>query len=95
MVRFRVAGATRLPVLIVHGARDMLVPSANSLRLADQLRGGGGGGGDSDLVSVALLPRRGHTPHEEAPAEFVGVVADFVKRLRAEREGGGGAGGGV
>ena len=90
-----VVGATGLPVLIIHGSRDMLVPPSNSLRLADQLRGGrggGAGGGDRNvggLVSVALLPRRGHTPHEEAPAEFVGVVSSFVGGLREMGRGGG------
>lgn len=68
-----------LPVLIVHGDRDALVPYANSARLAARLKG----------AVLARAAGRGHTPFEEAPAEFVGVVAawlDGVEKGKREKE---------
>ena len=75
----RLAAATRaasVPILIVHGDRDALVPLRNSRRLAAELG-----------ASLAVVPGRGHTPHEEAPAEFVDVVAGWLEGVVKERVG--------
>lgn len=60
--------ATDLPILIVHGSEDILVPVRNSRRLHQQLQ-------NSEFVE---LPRCGHTPHEETPDQFVQIVGNFV-----------------
>ena len=73
------AAATRaaaIPILLVHGDRDALVPLANSRRLAAQLG-----------AALAVLPGRGHTPHEEAPGEFVDVVAGWLEGVAKQRAG--------
>jgi pimeloyl-ACP methyl ester carboxylesterase len=67
--------AASLPVLILHGDRDALVPVANSVRLGAQLPG----------ARVVRLAGRGHTPHEEAPAEFVAAVAGWLGDVREGR----------
>lgn len=59
----------RIPVLIVHGTADRLVPLVNSCRLARLLPG-------ARLVQFEC----GHMPHEEMPAQFVAEVADFLER---------------
>lgn len=66
-----------LPTLILHGDRDALVPFANSARLAARLQG----------ATLARAAGRGHTPFEEAPAEFVGVVAAWLDTVAREKEG--------
>jgi pimeloyl-ACP methyl ester carboxylesterase len=72
------AAASRgLPLLIIHGIHDKLVPVANSERLARLL---GGSGADVELL---LLERCGHMPHEEHPSLFAELVADWAaRRLR-------------
>jgi pimeloyl-ACP methyl ester carboxylesterase len=60
--------ATELPILIVHGSEDILVPARNSRRLHQQLQ-------NSTFVE---LPQCGHTPHEETPDQFVQIVGNFV-----------------
>ena len=57
-----------LQVLIVHGENDALVPYSNSRRLAALLP-------NAQLVS---MPRTGHVPHEERPAEFLKAVDAFL-----------------
>ncbi|KAG2492621.1 hypothetical protein HYH03_009037 [Edaphochlamys debaryana] len=69
----------RLPVLLVHGLQDRLVPASNSQRLARMLPG----------CELVLLDRCGHMPQEEAPELFVDLVADFAAGVA----GGGGGGG--
>ncbi|GIL51728.1 hypothetical protein Vafri_7657 [Volvox africanus] len=71
--------STGLPVLIIHGLFDKLVPASNSQRLARMLPG-------SELV---LLDKCGHMPQEELPEIFVSLVAEFAARLpeRGAREG--------
>lgn len=57
-----------VPVLIVHGSDDGLVPVGNSHRLVECLP-------HASLVTLDC----GHCPHEEMPQEFIKVVEQFVR----------------
>ena len=80
-----------IPILIVHGDADQIVPLKNSADLAT-----GGGGGAVSVPSArgetrALIGSRpelavlrcGHNPHEELPAEFVDCCMAFLRRCGA------------
>jgi pimeloyl-ACP methyl ester carboxylesterase len=60
-----------VPTLVVWGRSDRLFPAGLGQRLSRQVRGAG-----FELMDT------GHSPHEEKPAEFAGIVGRF---LRAER----------
>jgi pimeloyl-ACP methyl ester carboxylesterase len=60
-----------VPTLVVWGRSDRLFPAGLGQRLSRQLRGSG-----FELMDT------GHSPHEERPSEFAGIVSRF---LRAER----------
>lgn len=62
-----------VPALVITGDRDRIVPPEISYDLARAIRG-------SHLV---IVPRCGHAPHEEHPAEFVAAVRPFLTDLRA------------
>jgi pimeloyl-ACP methyl ester carboxylesterase len=73
---FQVDLATRLdeitmPVLVITGDDDRIVPTEESIRLASELQG-------SQLV---VVPDCGHVPHEECPAPFLDAVIEFVNSL--------------
>ncbi len=61
-----------LPILVITGDDDRLVPTAQSIRLAGELPG----------ATLAVIPEAGHVPHEEQPAAFMQAVEDFLKRGR-------------
>jgi pimeloyl-ACP methyl ester carboxylesterase len=67
-----------LPVLIIHGLYDRLVPASNSQRLARMLPG----------CELVLLDRCGHMPQEELPQIFVSLVAEFASRTAVAQAGG-------
>lgn len=58
-----------LPILVITGDDDRIVPTEQSLRLADELPN----------AQLAVIPRCGHVPHEECPAEFMQAVVEFLK----------------
>ena len=62
-----------LPVLVVHGSEDRVVPCSNSRALKAMIPG-------LEYVEVAGV---GHCVHEERPAEFSGIAAAFVRRALA------------
>lgn len=62
-----------LPVLVITGDDDRIVPTAESIRLAEALP-------DAELV---IIPNTGHIPQEESPEQFVTAVLSFVERLDA------------
>ena len=64
---------TGVPVVIVHGEQDSLVPIGNSCRLSAALR-----------APLVKLSDCGHTPAEEVPRCFVEVIARFVRQVREE-----------
>jgi len=64
-------GELDLPVLIITGDDDRVVPTADSIRLADEIPG-------SELV---VLPACGHVPQEECPQAFLDAVVAFLGGL--------------
>lgn len=60
--------ACELPILIVHGSADRIVPIDNSRRLQQQLT----------RCKLVEIPECGHTPHEEWPVQFVQAVSAFL-----------------
>jgi pimeloyl-ACP methyl ester carboxylesterase len=65
----------RQPVLVITGDDDRIVPTAESIRLADELP-------DAELV---VIPACGHVPHEECPAPFLATATQFISRLRGAK----------
>ena len=57
-----------LPILVITGDDDRIVPTEQSLRLAAEIP-------NADLV---VIPQCGHLPHEECPDEFMQAVQDFL-----------------
>ena len=67
--RYRaLAGALNLPVLVIHGEHDRLVPAAAARRAAAAHPG----------WATALLPDVGHTPQLEAPGEVVAAITRWL-----------------
>ncbi len=61
-----------LPVLVITGDDDRIVPTQNSIRLSREIS-------DAELV---VIPYCGHVPHEECPEAFLEATLDFVSRLQ-------------
>ncbi|MDP2990137.1 MAG: alpha/beta hydrolase [Kiritimatiellota bacterium] len=61
-----------LPVLVITGDDDRIVPTEQSLRLAGELPN----------ATLGVIPQSGHLPHEENPLEFMRTVARFLSTLQ-------------
>jgi pimeloyl-ACP methyl ester carboxylesterase len=59
-----------LPILVITGNDDRIVPTADSIRLAGELPG----------ARLAVIYAAGHVPHEEQPEAFLDVVLGFLGR---------------
>jgi pimeloyl-ACP methyl ester carboxylesterase len=59
-----------LPVLVITGDTDRIVPTEQTLRLAEELP-------NSTLV---VIPQAGHVPHQEQPALFMQAVEEFLAK---------------
>lgn len=57
-----------LPVLVITGDDDRIVPTQDSIRLASEIPG----------AVLVVIPQAGHLPHEEKPLEFMQAVREFV-----------------
>jgi pimeloyl-ACP methyl ester carboxylesterase len=55
--------------LVVTGDNDLVVPTENSVRLADELP-------NADL---AIIKQTGHLPNEEKPSEFATVIIRYIE----------------
>ncbi len=64
----------QLPVLVITGDDDRIVPTEQSIRLAEELP-------DAELV---VIPECGHIPQEECPEVWLAAVEDFLQRRLAE-----------
>ncbi|MHB0856586.1 MAG: alpha/beta fold hydrolase [Anaerolineae bacterium] len=64
-------GDVRLPVLVVTGDDDRIVPTAESVQVAQDVP-------DAGLV---VVPDAGHVPQEECPEAFVRIVTAFLASL--------------
>ena len=60
-----------LPVLVITGDTDKIVPTANSVRLAGALPN----------AMLVIIPQAGHVPHEEQPGVFMEAVDRFLKTI--------------
>jgi pimeloyl-ACP methyl ester carboxylesterase len=58
-----------LPVLVITGDDDRIVPTAESIRLSGDLRN----------ARLAVISEAGHVPHEEQPAAFMEALVEFLK----------------
>ncbi|MBN2387206.1 MAG: alpha/beta hydrolase [Anaerolineales bacterium] len=67
-----------LPVLVISGEADRIVPAESSIRLAGEL---------PEAVLV-VIPRAGHVPHEEQPDLFLQAVEAFLAPIRSLPAGG-------
>jgi pimeloyl-ACP methyl ester carboxylesterase len=61
----------QVPVLVITGDDDRIVPTEQSIRLAGELP-------DAELV---VVPNCGHVPHEECPEPFLVAVSGFLAGL--------------
>lgn len=61
----------RVPVLVITGDDDRIVPTEQSVRLDGELP-------DAELV---VIPNCGHVPQEECPAEFTQAIVDYLPQL--------------
>jgi len=58
-----------LPILVVTGDDERIVPTADSVRLADEL----------PHARLAIIDQAGHVPQEEQPEKFLQAVVKFLK----------------
>ena len=61
-------GEFNLPVLVVTGEDDRIVPTADSIRLAGELLN----------AKLVVIPQCGHVPQEECPEAFMQAVTEFL-----------------
>lgn len=62
-------GEFNLPVLVITGDDDRIVPTEQSLRLAEEIPG----------AELAVIPQCGHVPHEECPEVVMQAINEFLK----------------
>jgi pimeloyl-ACP methyl ester carboxylesterase len=58
-----------LPILVITGDDDRIVPTEQSIRL----------GGEIPNAQLVVIPQCGHVPQEECPAQFMQAITDFLK----------------
>jgi pimeloyl-ACP methyl ester carboxylesterase len=61
-----------LPVLVITGDDDRVVPTEQSLRLANELSN----------ATLNVITQSGHLSHEEHPVEFMQAVTEFLSTLK-------------
>ena len=61
-----------MPTLVITGDDDRIVPTKQSLRLADELPN----------AELKVIAQSGHLPHEEKPVEFMQAVTEFLSTLK-------------
>lgn len=61
----------KMPVLVITGDDDRVVPTASSLRLAQEIPN----------AKLAVLEKCGHLPQEECPQEFMQAVKTFLAQF--------------
>lgn len=60
-----------LPVMVIFGAFDKIVPTSDSVRLAGEL----------PHAKLVIIPQAGHVPQEEQPVAFMQAVGEFIKTI--------------
>jgi pimeloyl-ACP methyl ester carboxylesterase len=61
-----------LPILVVTGDHDRIVPTKDSIRLAGELPN----------ANLEVITNAGHVPHEEQPQQFMQAVANYLRKLQ-------------
>jgi len=61
----------QMPVLVISGDDDRLVPVTQSVRLADEI----------PVAELVIIPNCGHLPHEECPQLFLETINNFLDRI--------------
>lgn len=61
-----------LPVMVISGDDDRIVPTSESIRLAGELPN----------ASLVVIENSGHLPQEEQPQAFLRAVTNFVAKLQ-------------
>jgi len=61
----------KMPVLVITGDDDRIVPTADSIRLAGEIPG----------AELVVVPACGHVPHEECPEAFLEAVEAFLAKI--------------
>lgn len=67
-------GQVGVPVLVITGDDDRIVPTAESIRLASEIPG----------AELVVLPACGHVPQEECPEAFLQALRIFLNRLEPD-----------
>ncbi len=60
-----------MPTLVITGDDDRIVPTEQSIRLAEALPN----------ATLVVIPDCGHVPHEECPEAFLEAMRDFLEEL--------------
>ena len=60
-----------IPILVITGDDDRIIPTEDSIRLSNELPG----------ATLAIIKDAGHVPHEEQPIAFMETVQSFLKTL--------------
>jgi len=63
-----------VPVLVITGDDDRIVPTEQSIRLAGEIAG----------ARLVVIPSCGHVPQEECPAAWLTAVESFLAGLSPE-----------
>jgi pimeloyl-ACP methyl ester carboxylesterase len=61
----------KMPVMIIAGDDDRVIPTEQSINLAKQIPG----------AQLAVLPICGHVPQDEYPEAFLSAMQPFLKQL--------------
>lgn len=65
-------GDIKLPVLVVTGDDDRIVPTQSTIRLAGELPN----------ARLVVIPNCGHVPHEECPQPFLDAVVPYINQVK-------------
>ena len=65
-----------LPILVISGDHDRIVPTKDSIRLAEELPD----------ASLEVIPNAGHVPHEEQPQLFMKAVSNYLSKLQLKEK---------
>ncbi len=61
----------QMPVLVISGDDDRVVPTQQSVRLAEEIPN----------AELAIIPDCGHLPQEERPQKFLETIENFLQRI--------------
>jgi pimeloyl-ACP methyl ester carboxylesterase len=60
-----------MPVLVIAGADDKIIPADQSIQLASELPN----------ASLSVIPNCGHVPQEECPTDFMNAIESFINNF--------------